>query len=196
MRYGKRLAILTLALSTLGFLVGSYFFNVHAVIPKQVYRSAQLPPLGFAWLLHFTHAKTMINLRGPNAGKSWYQKELDFSLQHHLQHIDVALNAMRLPSQEDLQKLTNALLQAEKPILLHCSGGAERTGLAAAIATILADVPLSEAKKQYSWRYYAFKHQNAGEQVLQAYEHWLAAHQLQHSRTHFIRWVQAEDIYS
>ena len=46
----------------------------------------------------------------------------------------VRLSARRWPSPAEIEKLVSHLESAERPVLIHCQGGTDRSGLAAAIA--------------------------------------------------------------
>lgn len=192
---GKSL-LSALVVCGLGIATTSYLYNFHCVIPHQVYRSAQLSAFSLNVLSHFTKLKTIVNLRGEHPTAHWYQAEQAYASQHHIRLINVPLNATHLPNQQEMQTLTEALLNAPKPLLLHCQGGADRSGLVSAMALLLSQSELAPARKQFSWRYYAFKKDRVGEQVMHRYEQWLALHGFSHSRAHFIEWTQATGPYT
>ncbi len=50
--------------------------NFHPVVAGEVYRSSQPSPAVIAQLQKQYGIKTIINLRGDNSGRSWYDKEV------------------------------------------------------------------------------------------------------------------------
>ncbi len=51
--------------------------------------------------------------------------------------LNIGFGSHELPQSNRLNQLVDALLTAPRPILLHCHRGADRTGMASAIALIL-----------------------------------------------------------
>jgi len=64
-------------------------------------------------------------------------------------HYDVSLSAYSEPIEEDVRKLMTVFRSAPRPILIHCEGGADRSGLVSAMWKVVVDgEPKSEAEKQ------------------------------------------------
>ena len=65
------------------------------------------------------------------------------------------LRATSLPPPERITELLRALDKADYPVLIHCQGGADRTGLASTLyLNVYRNVPLDEAeRKELTWRY-------------------------------------------
>ena len=128
--------------------------NVHTVIPGTLYRSAELSMGGFESVIETHHVRTVINLRGANPGKRWYEDELAASAATGARHIDVRMSAREVPSAAKLQEIRTVLSQAEPPILIHCQAGADRSGLVAALYELwIAHRPPTEAGAQLSFAY-------------------------------------------
>ena len=128
--------------------------NVHTVIPGTLYRSAELGTDGFKSVIETDHVRTVINLRGANPGKRWYEDELAASTAAGARHIDVRMSASVVPSAAKLQEIRTVLSQAEPPILIHCQAGADRSGLVAALYELwIAHRPPAEAGAQLSFAY-------------------------------------------
>jgi protein tyrosine phosphatase (PTP) superfamily phosphohydrolase (DUF442 family) len=163
--------------------------NIHTVVPHQVYRSAELTPNQFKKLIKKENIKSMINLRGANPDKKWYQDELQISQQLGVKHYDVALNSTILPKPEDMKKLAHFLEIAPEPILLHCEGGADRTGFAAAAALLLRGKSVAESEKQISIYYFVISKKSIGRTLLPMYQRWLEQNHLQSSRSNFLKWI-------
>jgi hypothetical protein len=96
-------------------------------------RSAQ-PYLGFYTAFLKPHGfKSLINLRGENADFRWWRDEKRATARLGIVHFDVKLSSRNIPSRIGLANLFDAFERAEAPILLKCSGGQDRTSLAAAL---------------------------------------------------------------
>ena len=77
--------------------------------------------------------KTVINLRGANPKSSWYEPERQICKNLGISHINSPLHSRRLPEKEALVTLLKAFETASFPILIKCSGGADRTTLASCL---------------------------------------------------------------
>ena len=128
--------------------------NVHPVIAGEAYRAAQLSSIDLAQIVQRYGIKTVINLRGANDQQSWYQQELATSHQLGVTHVDFAMSSKRPLSTTRAQEIIDILKKAEKPVLIHCRGGADRTGLVAALyLAAVAGKGEEEAEAQLSFRY-------------------------------------------
>lgn len=135
MKHFFSLATLALTLSLLGPQGTSarLFKNIHTVDKGKLYRSAQLSYNQFARTIEKYNIKTIINLRGESPKKDWYRDEIQVSKKYGVQHFDIGMSARRIPHAKDLRKLLELFETAPKPILIHCAGGADRTGEASAL---------------------------------------------------------------
>ncbi len=122
-----------------GLVLGSYLGyiheqgNFHVVAQDVMYRSRQLDR---AELIHYIttyQIKSIVNLRGMNAGSDWYQDERRVAQELGVTHHDYGISANRDVSDEDLNAIMSILRDAPKPVLIHCKSGADRTGLIAAL---------------------------------------------------------------
>ncbi len=107
--------------------------NFHTAVAGKLYRSAQPSAADLAGYVRAYGIKTVINLRGAHPGEPWYDEEMRAARELRLYHIDIALSARREPGPARLLALEKALREAPAPILVHCKGGADRSGLAAAL---------------------------------------------------------------
>lgn len=128
--------------------------NVHTIEEGQAYRSGQLSANTLLKLIGDKKIRTVINLRGYNGGKSWYDAEIEAAHKARITHVDLALSANRKLSDQQLSRLSDILIKSPKPILIHCEGGADRAGLAAAMyELIVAGRSALVAGTQLSFRF-------------------------------------------
>ncbi len=184
--------LLAVAAHAAYILLGS---NFHTVIPGEVYRSAQLPAATLERFLQARHIRTIINLRGCCDPEAWYLDESRVTHGHDVSQEDLSFSAARLPSPIALRQFVEVLDHSEYPILFHCHKGADRTGMASAIALLLrTDKPLEEARGQLGFR---FGHLALGrtaniDRFFDLYQEWLTAHGLTHTPAAFRRWVEQD----
>jgi protein tyrosine/serine phosphatase len=152
-RSSRILAVVTICvLAWVGYLRLSG--NFHAVEDGLVYRSGQLSKAQFADRISERGIRTIINLRGNNTGRPWYDDEVAASTTAHVVHVDFPLSSGRELTDDQLIKLTTLLRDADRPLLIHCEAGADRTGLVSALyELVVAKRPAEEASAQLSIRY-------------------------------------------
>lgn len=150
--------ILILLLSPFLALLAWYGFiqlggNFHEVIPQELYRSAQLSSEQLEQKAQQYQLQSVLNLRGYNPTESWFEEEMKVSNAHHLTHFDVSLSAGTVVSPKELQYILQLIDQAPKPLLVHCTDGADRTGLVLALYLEKKGLNAQMAHEQLSWRY-------------------------------------------
>jgi hypothetical protein len=148
------LITVSLALGALSY-VGVFNGNVRVVEPGRVYRSGQLVGPQLAGLLKSRHIRAVVNLRGHLPEDARLRNERDVCARMGIAHVDISLSAGKLPPPTELLKLLNAFDTLPHPMLIHCAGGSDRTGLACALYTnIYVGLPLDRAQSsQLTWRY-------------------------------------------
>jgi uncharacterized protein (TIGR01244 family) len=128
--------------------------NVHTVAAGELYRSAQPSAAQITEYATRYGIRTIVNLRGENAGRPWYDSEVAASANLGIAHIDFRMSASRELTQEQAERLVAILEAAEKPLLIHCQAGADRSGLAAALYLVaIARQGEETAEDQLSIRY-------------------------------------------
>jgi protein tyrosine/serine phosphatase len=138
-------------------LVLDRLYHLHWVTPELA-RSAQ-PYLGFYGAFLRPHGfHSLINLRGENAGFSWWRREKAVAAGLKIAHFDVRLSSRNLPSRSGLAALFDAFDEAKPPLLLKCSGGQDRTGFAAALYLLRADGPSALARAQAQFALWPYLH--------------------------------------
>ena len=128
--------------------------NFHEVVKAELYRSAQPTADQISSYARDYGIRTIVNLRGAAPKRPWYRDEIARAKELGIEHVDFKMSARRELSPTETEHLIAILRDAPKPILIHCQGGADRSGLVSAIylhAVHGADVETAE--KQISIRY-------------------------------------------
>lgn len=134
--------------------------NMHA-IDAEVWRSNQPGPARISRLAR-RGFRTILNLRG-ETGWGAYVLEREACAADGITLVDAKLNARCLPSAADILRLERIFTQADRPLLIHCKSGADRTGFVAALYLLLVrQAPAAEAMSQLSWRYLHLGHGRTG----------------------------------
>lgn len=143
------------AVSLFLWYIGVFGGNVRVVVAGVAYRSAELTGSNLATVLKKDGIRTVINLRGGSMKDAWYRSELAECVSHHVHHVDVPMSAVRYPPPAALDGLLSAFDHGPYPVLFHCAGGADRSGLAGTLfLDVYRHVPLNAAEnRQLTWRY-------------------------------------------
>ena len=139
-RWLKRTALgIGLASLLIIFSMSGYVFytiqhnNFHTVSPKQVYRSAQMNKAELTRYVEEYGIKSILNLRGENLASGWHHAELVTAAKLDVIHYDRSLGSGQKLTMEQMEELVTLLREAPKPVLIHCLGGADRSGLVSAL---------------------------------------------------------------
>ena len=146
------------ALAVLGLIIGiswGYYVlfagNFGTVQKGVLYRSAQPDADDIEKYAQKYGIKSILNLQGKSDNDDWYKEEISASKKFNLNHYDVAISALHEPSKEQMLQIIQILKEAPKPILVHCLGGADRTGLVTSIYEYaIAGQPAKEAQQNLS----------------------------------------------
>jgi len=125
------------------------FIHKFFVIEEHIlYRSQRLKPLELETYLKNNGIKTVVNLCGKEENATWWKEEKEMVEQNVAKLIDILFIDGQLQTKEDILMLLDVFDNAEKPILIHCNAGVDRTGLAVALWMIdKRGEPLEEALK-------------------------------------------------
>lgn len=168
--------------------------NFHVVIPGKVYRSAILSQQDLSRVVASKHIHTILNLTGGHASRKyseWYFREVDVAKNNNIKLIDVYIPPHGVISRSRLIGLVRIIEKAQMPLLIHCRHGADRTGLASAIAIIInQNYTTDDWRDQVSWKYNALSPTSIGFEIMNAYAKWLKVSKLPDKRATFLRWLQ------
>lgn len=168
--------------------------NFHVVLSGQIYRTAQRSPDQLEQLVRQLGIRSVVNLRGASTSP-WYLDQCRRIQQLGVNQFDVSMSASRLPPAQEMRRLVDIIDHAEYPICFHCRRGADRTGVASAIARLLQPgSTFAEGRCQLHWR---FGHVPYGslksmDELLDLYKEWLDRKAQQHDAGLFRHWLQHE----
>lgn len=168
--------------------------NFQTVVPG-VHRSAQPSREDLERWSDQYGIQSILNLRRTRDGVAWWEAERAFAQERGIRHQTVRLNADRLPPPEKLAALIKILDDAPRPLLVHCEGGIERSGLAGAVAVLLDGGSPALAREQFDRRrgFIEWAAFSDLPWVVDGYAGWLAEQGLEHHPDRFRRW--AREIY-
>jgi protein tyrosine phosphatase (PTP) superfamily phosphohydrolase (DUF442 family) len=106
--------------------------NFYEVDPGKFYRSAQLTKEEFQQVIETHGIKTILNLQGPH-DEQWFYDEVEVAKKNNVRLVNIPMNALRLPHRDHILRLMHTLEKAERPILVHCQSGSDRTGEASVL---------------------------------------------------------------
>ena len=107
--------------------------NFHPVYDHQVYRSAQLSDNQLREKIEQYGIRSVLNLRGRKPDERWYRDEMAVGRELNVAHADYKLSARKELSVKQMAELVTLMRKLPKPLLVHCQGGADRSGLASAL---------------------------------------------------------------
>jgi protein tyrosine/serine phosphatase len=113
--------------------------NIHEVVPGGLYRSGQLDGAALRQLVQSSGIRTIVNLRGAHPGERWYDEEAALARENGIRYVAIAISARSEPDMAQMIGMARALQDAPGPILVHCMGGADRSGLASAIYQLVVE---------------------------------------------------------
>lgn len=167
--------------------------NFGAVIPGEVYRSAQLSGEALKAIVREHGIRNVINLRPVRGeGSEWYAEEIaaveELGIGHHT--IGMSQTAPRV---DNILALRALLDEVEAPFLVHCASGVDRTGLASVMVLLRqGEQSIEQIGRQVGWRYGAVADNTIGRVFLEQYSGWLAEHDKTHSPEVFDSWLETE----
>ncbi len=108
-------------------------YNWHWIDGHRAARSSQLYGSHFGLLMDVFAIRGVVNLRGDNTGTEWYDAEQRACAARGIVIADVPVSSKRLPTRETLIGVLDAMDAAPEPLVMKCSGGADRAGFAGGV---------------------------------------------------------------
>jgi len=134
--------------------INLFWFNFHKV-DEGLYRSAQITPWRLKKIIKKYNIKTIVNLRTKD--NYLYQVEQEICKNMGVEYIGISLSSRSANSTQNLHRLKETLLiDGNKPMLIHCKAGADRTGFASVFYHILKGKDPKEAVKKELRLKYAY----------------------------------------
>lgn len=156
-RLARRFAVLVatgLVLAGVLLSAQAYNNNFHMVVDGQAYRSGQPTDADLRSYRKDYGIKTVINLRDDGASDDWRRAEAKTARELGIRYVEFPMSAGTLLPLDRARQLIGIMKDAEKPLLIHCRSGADRTGLAAAFyVAAIAGHEEDVAEAQLSVRY-------------------------------------------
>lgn len=138
--------VLTIAIVISGFCLPAHgqgspktvgdIFNFHRVIKGELYRSGQLQKDEYE-LLKAHGIKTVISLNDYEVAGFSAADENSWAEENGITFIHDAMHPWSKPSLDEVEKVLDLINKAEKPVLIHCQGGSDRTGVAIGAARMM-----------------------------------------------------------
>ena len=161
--------------------------NLDEVIPGKLWRTNHPTPGRLARLKRRLGLVTLINLRGHRkCGSDALSREAAGRL--GLIHIDMAFESRGAPHRDRILRFAEIYRTLQTPALMHCKSGADRAGLASALAIIFEGGTAAEARRELSWRYGHFSKSKTG--ILDAF--FIHYEKVAEGRIGFLDWVRSE----
>jgi protein tyrosine phosphatase (PTP) superfamily phosphohydrolase (DUF442 family) len=191
----RSLRVLALAIG--GFIAWTFLIwdNFGTVRPGELYRSKQMNCAHLAGKIRDYRIKTVLNLRGSHPEETWYANERNATLEAGATQVDINLSSCEWMSKAQARALLEVIETAERPILVHCAQGAERTAMVSAFAELLRPgSTLLDAEAQFTARhlYFGLGDGVVTRQHLELYETWLKKQSLEHNPDRFRHWLLDE----
>lgn len=148
---GYRLAlVLVIVLPVIAFAVWWYlahfvYFNFHAIVPGQAYRSAQPSPAFLKTVVEKDHIRSIIKFNR-TVESVWSGEEIPLAKKLGVEMFYVPVGVAELPSRQDMIRIIQAIDHAPRPVLIHCKTGADRSGLAAVLIAMRHGESYKDAK--------------------------------------------------
>lgn len=138
------------------------FHNMHPVGTKGMWRANQPSPNRIKWLAD-NGFKTILNLRGTQPGRPYYDLEHEACERHGLAIVDLPWGSREAPYVERIEQLIEVFNSIEYPAMMHCKSGADRAGIVAVLYMLLHEgASFEDAIDHLSFKYLHVKQGKTG----------------------------------
>ncbi len=140
-------------------IINNNFYSIN----EGVYRSGQPSPKLFEQYIIKHNIKSIINLRySDTSDQDIYLMQKNLCHKHNINMISIPISARRLPEKNKLKLILDTIKKIQKPFLVHCKTGADRTGFFMALYTFYNTNDIELAKKQLSLKYLHIRYSSTG----------------------------------
>ncbi len=143
----------TLAISSMLLLLLGGCSNFHIVEKCRFYRSGRLTENELRHTIDKYRLQTIIKL---NRGLESYEFTRRVTREAGIDFFNIKLSAVRHPKRYQLLRLWNIYKTARYPILVHCGGGADRSGVASVVYVLQRTGDFEKAIQQLS--FFPYRH--------------------------------------
>lgn len=151
LRSAKTLALIVALLAVA--VLFARWWRTHLVVSEVVpgvLRSNQPRPEDLSEISKRWGVRSVVNLRGHYDGESWHVAEVQACRTLGLTHTDIQVKISDWVAQHEVRRFVDLLERRSGSVLLHCKNGADRSGWAAATASLLAGSPLEQGLAELS----------------------------------------------
>ncbi|MFN8389013.1 MAG: tyrosine-protein phosphatase [Bdellovibrionota bacterium] len=133
--------------------------NLHEVVPSKLYRSAEMSREDLKDTISKYGIKTVVDLRlNADDADSTGTTEEQATAASGAKYVHIPLSSARADQGDKLLKLLDTFKSAETPVLVHCTSGTHRSGIASALWLLEQEhKPYDVAAEQFSARYGFFE---------------------------------------
>jgi protein tyrosine/serine phosphatase len=150
--------ILTLLTVLIGVLLAydgyTIFYNANfrTIVSGEAYRSGQMDAAQLSRVIQEYHIKSIIDLSATDA-PALYQREIETAKRLRVQHYDFSISATNEITVPQMDEIIRILREAPKPVLIHCQGGSDRSGLVSALycLTLKGETPAQADRELSVW---------------------------------------------
>ncbi len=156
--FARRLALISLLVLSLlaGGLLAQVvvsrcvYFNLYETLAPGMYRSGQMPPEHLGRIMQRLGIKTLVNLCAVATDAPWYIAERQVVQAKQVEFIHLPFLASLYPNRGQLNELLKVVEKSEPPFLVHCHGGADRTGMFFVLLALREGQDWEQAMRQLS----------------------------------------------
>ena len=188
--------LLTIGLAAQVIVNRCVYFNLYETIAPGMYRSGQMPPEHLGQLIRRLGIKTVVNLCAVPTDRPSYSAERQVVRANQVEFIHLPFLASLYPNTEQLNKLLDVVEKIEPPFLVHCHGGADRTGMFFVLLALRQGQSWSEAMRQLSllrFGYYSWAGSATITYALYDFADYAGQQDLPKDLKHFRRWLKSDD---
>lgn len=137
-------------------------FNFHE-IAKDVFRSSQPTMWQLERITKKHGLKVIVNLKDENRNCPYFHFEEEKCQELGLELINVNISSRNFPRYEQIVRYKEIMENMDKPVLIHCKAGADRTGVFCTLYQYFVEGrDIKDTDQLRFWPYGHFRYSNAG----------------------------------